>query len=327
MRIKPESFSLRKVMALLSCLPLLSLPFCNAADAKQQASTFTMIYEPSTAIQLVDGRVLIAEDERDQPLFLSSLISANSGPDLEPVQLQEIDIALSDIEGSALGKDGAIYLITSHSTKKKGKRKKKREVLTRLTFKDGKISDTKAYHDLLAPMSKALEGESKIAAANLQQINIEGLCFDSSKNRLLIGLRSPLAGDKVVILVLENPYALFTDGEEPRFHQKKIYLDIGGGGIRSLTSDPERRAYLLVNEIPNKKGKLRPALWSWDGKPDSTPDKVKLPKLGGIRNIEGITLVKFNKKTYLLMVADDGDRKKKKGGHYWFLDTSILAGR
>lgn len=287
--------------------------------------TFNMIYEPSTIIQLRDGNILIAEDEGDNPLFLSPLVNIKSGPELKPVRLQGINGVLDDLEGSALGKDGAVYLITSHSSDKKGKRKKKREVLTRLTFKDGKISDNTSYYNLLVPMRKVLEDESKIKSANLKQIDIEGLCFDSSQERLLLGLRSPLAGNMAVILVLENPYTIFSEGQNPKFQKKMIYLDIKGGGIRSMTYDPERKAYLLVNEIPNKKGKLRPAVWSWDGKSNSSPIQVKLPKLKGIRNIEGITLTKIKNKTFLLMVADDGNRKKKEGAHYWFLDTSTLV--
>lgn len=310
---------------LLAGLNLLHVPFCYAAEAKQQVLTFNGIYEPSTVIQLRDGSILIAEDEGDQPLLISPLLIMKSGPALEPVRLEEINGALADLEGSGIGKDGAIYLITSHSTTQKGKRKKKREVLTRFTFRDGKISDNTSYYDLFLPMREALERESKIAKDSLQQINIEGLSFDSSKEKLLLGLRLPLAGNEVVILALENPYALFKEEQVPKFQQKVTYLDIGGEGIRSLTYDHDRKAYLLVNEIPNKKGKLRPALWSWDGNPNSPPTRVKLPKLQGIRNIEGITLAKFKKKTFLLLVADDGNRKKKQGARYWFLDTSKLV--
>jgi hypothetical protein len=303
---------------------LLNVPLSSAAGKKQQLSTFAEIYEPSTVIQLADGQVLIAEDEGDQPLYLSRVVNLKGNLKLKPVQLQGADGGLDDLEGSALGKDGAVYLITSHSVNKKGKRKKKREVLVRLTFKNGKISENTTYGGLLLPMREALEGKSEIKTANSQQLNIEGLCFDSSKKRLLLGLRAPLAGNKAIILVLENPYALFSKGQAPRFQQKNIYLNLGGGGIRSITYDSQHKVYLLANEIPNKKGKLRSAVWAWDGKPDSQPSRVILPKLKGIKNIEGMTLVKFQKKTFILMVTDDGDRKKKKGAHYCFLDSSTL---
>ena len=306
-------------------LNFMSVQLCEAAGKKQQVSTFAEIYEPSTIIQLADGRVLIAEDEGDQPLYLSQVVNLDSNLKLEPVRLQEIDVALDDIEGSALGKDGEVYLITSHSLSKKGKRKKKREVLVRLTFKNGEISENTSYAELLLPMKEALERESDIEAAKLQQLNIEGLCFDSTKKMLLLGLRSPLVGNKAIILVLENPYAIFSEEQAPKFQQKKIYLNLGGGGIRSITYDSRYKVYLLTNEIPNKKGKLRPAVWAWDGKPHSSPTRVVLPKLNGIKNIEGVTLVKLKKNTFILMVSDDGIRKKKQGAHYYFLDTSVLT--
>lgn len=53
--------------------------------------------------------------------------------------------------------------------------------------------------------------------------------------------------------------------------------------------------------------------------------RVLLPELGDIKNIKGMTLVQFQKRIYLLMVFDDGDRKKNKGAHYYFLDTSTLT--
>ncbi len=303
---------------------LLNVPLCAAAGKKQQVSTFAEIYEPSTVVQLADGRILIAEDEGDMPLYLSRVVNLKGNLILEPVQLQGTDVALDDLEGSALGKDGNVYLITSHSVNKKGKRKKKREVLVRLTIKDDKILEIKTYNGLLLPIKKALRSKSGIGAAELQQLNIEGLYFDSAKKKLLLGLRTPLAGNKAIILVLENPSALFSKGQAPKFQQKNIYLEMGGGGIRSITYDSRHKVYLLTNEIPNKKGKLRPAVWAWNGKPHSQPSRVVLPKLKGIKNIEGITLVKYQKKTFILMVADDGIRKKKKGAHYCFLDTATL---
>lgn len=319
-----------RIFTLTGILALLGLNFMNvqlyaASGKKQQLSTFAGIYEPSTVIQLADGLVLIAEDEGDQPLYLSRLVNLEGDLKLEPVQLQKIDPVPDDIEGSSLGKDGAVYLITSHSKNKKGKRKKKREVFARLTLKNGKISEYTPYDGLLISMKKALEGDSEIETARYQQLDIEGLSFDSSKKRLLVGLRAPLAGDKAVILVLENPYTVFSERQTPRFQQKNIHLNLGGGGIRSIAYDSQRKVYLLANEIPCKKGKVRPAVWAWDGKPRSSPARVELPKLKGIKNIEGITLVQFQKKTFLLMVTDDGVRKKKKGAHYCFLDTSALV--
>ncbi|MCP4339728.1 MAG: DUF3616 domain-containing protein [Desulfobulbaceae bacterium] len=315
-------------MIALLVINLLPVKYCEAAMKKIQAFKFADIYEPSTVVQLADGAVLIAEDEGDEPLFHSPVTGHGKDLKLEPVQLKGINGAFDDLEGSALGKNDEVFLITSHSTNKKGKRKKKRELLTRLVLKDGKISEKTHHSDLLLPMKEALESEPGGDTATSKELDIEGLSFDSAKNRLLIGLRSPLVGGKAIILILENPYALLSNGQPPKFQQKKIYLDIGGGGIRSITYDADRKVYLIANEIPNnkgkKKGKLRPALWAWDGKSHSSPTRVELPKLKGIKNIEGIALVKSQKTTFLLMVCDDGDPQKKKGAHYTFLDTSNL---
>jgi hypothetical protein len=306
-------------------IDLANSQFCAAAEKKHQKLSFTDVYEPSTVIQLSDGLILIAEDEGSHPLLVSRLIESENGLKLEPVRLRKDDSPIDDLEGSALGKDGAIYLITSHSLTKNDKRKKERELLSRLTFKDGKIADDTVYGRLFSPINTALESESESGIDKFQQFNIEGLCFDSTKNKLLLGLRSPLSENKAIIMVLENPYALFSEGQVPRFQEKKIFLDIGGGGIRSIVYDSKRKTYLLANEILSKKGKLQAAIWAWDGKPQSSPTRVTLPKIKAMKNIEGMALVGFKKKTFLLLVSDDGTRKKKKGAHYYFLDTSSLA--
>lgn len=319
-----RSFFLFYGMIALLTINLLPVQYCEAAMKKLKAFNFADIYEPSTVVQLVDGLVLIAEDEGEEPLLISRVVGHDNDLKLEPVRLKEIDGALNDLEGSGLGKDGEVFLLTSHSTNEKGKRKKKREVLTRLVFKDGKVSEKSFYRDLHQSIQKTLKKEHGIDGATSENLNIEGLTFNSSKSSLLLGLRSPLAGDKAIVLVLENPYALFSKGQSPKFKQDIISLDIGGGGIRSITYDSRRKVYLIANEIPNKKGKLRSALWAWDGMPHSSPAQVPLPKMKGIKNLEGMNFVKFQKKTFLLMVFDDGDRKKNKGAHYSFLDASML---
>ena len=89
--------------------------FCAAAGQNQQKLRFTDVYEPSTVVQLSDGLILIAEDEGSHPLLISQLIESENGLKLEPVRLKKRGSAVDDLEGSALGKDGAVYLITSHS--------------------------------------------------------------------------------------------------------------------------------------------------------------------------------------------------------------------
>ena len=43
-----------------------------------------------------------------------------------------------------------------------------------------------------------------------------------------------------------------------------------------------------------------------------------------IKSIEGITPLYFNGAHYLLLVCDDGDRKKEQGAHYVLIDTKEL---
>ncbi len=295
----------------------------SAVFGSQAINSFAAVYEPSGAVQLADGTLFLIEDEGDRPIVFSSLIPTKKGPKLSSVRTAGIDSTVEDLEGVARGKDNAIYLITSHAATKKGKHKKKREQLLGLNVQAQEITQLQSVGNLLLHIRQHLKTSLDLKRDELESINIEGLSFDPSREKLLIGLREPLHEGKSIILTLSNPYALVHGGQQPHFNEL-ITLDIEGAGIRSLTYDPHLSRYLLAGEMENRKGKLRSRVWVWDGIIDHPPVRVRLPKMKGIKNIEGITPVYFNGAHYLLLVCDDGDRKKERGAHYVLIDTKEL---
>ena len=166
--------------------------------------------------------------------------------------------------------------------------------------------------------------EKHLNSTDIDNLNIEGIAFDKDKKHLLIGLRAPLARGKAVIVIIENPYDIFAPNSSPRFSDQNIVLNLDGG-IRGITYDHILKTYLIVNEVANKKGKLRPALWAWDGNRLHKPVRISLPKLKGVKNFEGVATITRNSRHLLLLVCDDGKRKKDKGGHYVVLDLELLA--
>ncbi len=288
---------------------------------------FPQIYEPSGLIFLTTADILIIEDEGDYPLHIARFADASSGV----VKIQDLlgklvlSAAVDDLEGVALGRDKTVFLITSFSTTKKNKRKQKRERLLQLKIKDGRILHERHFDNLLQFLSQQLLKEKRLNSTGIATLNIEGIAFDKEKENLLIGLRAPLAEGRAIILTLENPYDIFSKNSDPIFSDQNIVLNLGGGGIRGITYDHTLKTYLIVNEVANKKGKLRPALWAWNGKRSQKSVRISLPKLKGVKNFEGVATITRNGRHLLLLVCDDGKRKKGKGGHYVVLDFELLA--
>lgn len=310
----------------LACLLLPILSSDAGASDASYIHRFSEIYEPSGAIFMAAGDLLVVEDDGDFPLHFFPFKDGANG--FENLQSPPVDRALStpvsDLEGAALGRDETVYLITSFSTSKNNKRKQKRQRLIQFKIEDGRVIQERHYDHLLSSLSQQLLKEKHLDSTDADTLNIEGIAFDQKKKHLLIGLRTPLADSRAIIVILENPYDLFANNSEPHFSEKNIGLNLGGRGIRGITYDQTLKTYLIVNEVLSKKGKLRPALWSWDGNKLHKPVKISLPKLKGVKNFEGVATIKHNSNHFLLLVCDDGKRKKGKGGHYVVLDFKQL---
>ena len=305
---------------------LLSVTFASTARTVPPIiQSFADIYEPSGVIQIDPNTVFIVEDEGDRPLIRAAIAEKKNGNGLTliPDRLTQLPVKVDDLEAVTIGKDSKIFLITSHTAKKNGKNKKKRQRLLQLTLKNNTISSLTHTDSLLKDIRHYLQKSSPLNQIALAAINIEGLTFDPLQKNLLIGLRAPLRNKKSIILTLKNPYDLEKD-EQPVFADTPILLDMQGSGIRAMAYDHSLNIYILAGEIKNKKGKPRSRLWAWDGTSDNQPAKIRLPKLKGIKNIEGITPIHFKGSNYLLLVCDDGNKGENKGAHYIIFNSKNL---
>lgn len=323
-----ESFILMSIsdnvfLILISAIVMI----CNVLFASpvwaQSVQTFSDLYEPSGAASLSDGRVIVVEDDGDRPVRLFSLTLNKSELSLSPESLKGEITKVQDFEGVSEGKDNEIFLITSHSTSKKGERKKTREKLIKLTLKGERISKIQVVGNLLPFIQKKLKDSLKLEKKELEEINIEGLAFNATQETLLIGLRSPVFNGMALILPLLNPYDLFSKKQDPIFNDI-ITLDLEGAGIRAITYDTKRNRFLIAGEAKNKKGKLRSRIWAWDGLQNTKATRIEVPKIKEVKNIEGMTIVHREGTSYLLFVCDNGNREKKVGGSYGFIDVKKL---
>ena len=282
---------------------LMIVALFNRMAIAQIPMQFSKVYEPSGAVTLQDGKVLLVEDESRKTLQVISVSKDGKVEELgEPKMSQKIKMRLEhkvrDVEGVAMNEHNQLYLITSHTTNKKDKHKKAREQIVRLDYEHGRVSNFKHYHGLLAFLQKLHPTLNSSSHKRKKQINIEALTYDREKKSLLIGLRSPLIKGKAVVIELKNPNALFDKHEKPKL-AKPILLDLYGDGIRAMSWDKKREGYWIVSgSVGKRKGDF--SLWFWDKKRNLLTVSHEDIDIG---YAEGVTSLKDGS---LFIVQDDG---------------------
>ncbi|WP_107688333.1 DUF3616 domain-containing protein [Neisseria wadsworthii] len=293
--------------------------------------TFKGVYEPSAVQQLPDGRLLIMEDEATRAASILSFAADGtlSEDDAADTRLTRgFKRKLSDLEGLTRDPDGYIYAITSHAVNKEGQRRPDREHLLRFKVQGHDVREL-SYFDKLTDTLENSEQlkelfKSKIGTTlDFKTINIEGLAFDPNKKQLLLGLRDPEFNERSIVLYIDNPKAVFEEKAEPNFVDA-AFLDIKGGGIRSLNYDPVLKAFIMTNEVKDDDGSKYSQLWTWSGDPNAPAKPIPLPNLRHMTNVEAIDSIKVNGQPRLILMSDEGDATKKLTAKYMLVDYNDL---
>ena len=135
-------------------------------------------------------------------------------------------------------------------------------------------------------------------------LNIEGLAWDRLQNRLIVGLRSVIGTQAVLVpLRMNDPRGAFNlenlQLETPRI----IQLALGGQGIRDITYDTHLKSFLIISGAPEGVEKSEFKLWEWDGESVSAKvrDEMTLnPKF----KPEGVTAAVIAGRPFLFLVGD-----------------------
>lgn len=309
---------------------LLTSPASNTAELRALGiNMFNGVYEPSAVQQLPDGKLLIAEDE---PNHAFSIISIDkTGRFIEDEALDTRVITgfkrrLSDLEALARDDEGFIYALTSHSRTRKGNRSPDREHLMRFKIQDGNVLGLTSYDNL----TQVLETDHKLhdlirertkAEVSFEEINIEGMAFDHVKKRLVLGFRDPEFNNMALVAFISNPKDVFERNAQPEFDEVAV-LDIDGGGIRSLNYDPVLKNYVIANEVKDENGQKFSQLWTWSGNPTDEPQKISLPNLQHITNVEAVDSITVNGKPQMILMGDEGNASQKITAKYMLVDYS-----
>ena len=289
--------------------------------------TLAGVYEPSAVQQLPDGRVLVVEDEEQRAMNVLSVAPDGSLSENAVASLQltrSFGRKLNDLEGLTADDKGLIYAITSHSSDSNGARDPTREQLLRFRVNGniaGEIAEvTTLRNDLATSASLAAAFKAHTnTEVNFDELDIEGLAYDNSSGSLMLGLRAPMAGKQSVIVPIENVEAMFANKVAPVFGEP-IFLDLNGGGIRSLYFDPVLGVFVIANEVYDQAGKKQAQIWTWSGNPADKPVQVVAPELEVLENIEAIDSITANGTIKMIFMADEGDIKKGVHARYMMLD-------
>ncbi|MES2950427.1 MAG: DUF3616 domain-containing protein [Pseudomonadota bacterium] len=289
------------------------------------------IYEPSAIQQLADGRFLVVEDEKQHPFSLLS-IDIHGCVSSTPVLLGFPEagaggLKLDDLEALARDQSGNLYALTSHSRDGDGDAKKSRDKLVRFRI-DGQHLLAPWVVDTLKPALTAAHPVLAAAAAvpdvkKSGGFNIEALEISPHQQRLLIGFRSPLQGQRAIIASVENPAAIFGSGEPPRIGTRLQTLDLGGNGIRGMAYVPVLNGYLLISG-PAASAQVHFGLWFWSGLADAPARRVSVAGLPGFEHAEGVCPAIIDGEQYILIVSDDGNREKGRCAHFLLLEPGQL---
>ncbi|WP_029525662.1 DUF3616 domain-containing protein [Polaromonas glacialis] len=290
----------------------------------------TGLYEPSAIQQLPDGRFLALEDEKGHSFSLLTL-NADGTVKHKPLgpgwfQGGAAIWSLDDLEGLALDSLGYLYAITSHSRDDDGDEEKDRNKLARFRIEADRLVDcvvVGGLKDALAAAHPVLAAAAEIKDVKTSGgFNIEALEITPDRQRLLVGFRSPLQGRHALIASVENPAAIFEADAAPQVSGTLQTLDLDGQGIRGMSYIAPLNGYLVISGPVSREGTF--GLWFWSGQSGAPARRVTVPGLPGFGNAEGICVAVVQGVPKIVIVSDDGDRKKGRCAHFLLLDPGTL---
>jgi len=270
-------------------------------------------FEPSGILaQPGEGRYLVISDDtgRDGDEGAPWIFAMSKDGDLQsdPVTIQGVD-ELADVEAIAAGDTGEIYLLSSQSYSKKGKRKPARTALLRLRKQgNGYQVDGEAH------LAELLDADSVQATAlglpnGTRNLDLEGLA--AHQGALYLGLKAPLdAQGKAMIWKIASPAALFENKPlasvgASLWARLRVDVEVDGkntpGGISDLLFLPDGK--LALTSTPSTADGEGGALWRVDAPETGVLNPALVKRFPGLKP-EGIS--KSLSPDKLMVVFDTG---------------------
>jgi Protein of unknown function (DUF3616) len=298
------------VILLILCLPLLvylsrrGMLATSGSDALDSMTAFTGGKYEASGVAYAQGTdgVLLVDNGRPGKAFWMRL--DQSGKQVDPIKAVDLGVSIEDIEG--ITTNGRYFYVVSSQAKPKAANK---EGLVRFKFNTQSqaaegvesISGLKGF--LIEKVDELREEGGKKGKHG--GINIEGIAWDPRRERLLLGLRSPIIDEQALLvpLRLRDPRgALSVDNVEVE-DSKLIRLPLGGYGIRGIEYDWRKNVFRILTGAAEDQDRTDFVLWEWNGD-ESHPALKETAKFDGSLKPEGVARVKAGSRDFTLIVFD-----------------------
>ena len=267
----------------------MTVPYRVSLPTTPTSRVMQSISDPSTAIAVGGGHLLVADDEKSEiRLYDGERSGREVAQFMVTSQSSEIDHEASARKGDT------VWWFGSHGNKKDGALQPSRQIVyastltgsganARLTAKG--VPYTGLRTDLVA-WDQANDNRLGFAAATAagklpdarDGFNIEGAEFSPDGSELYLGFRSPVvpatADGRAVIVPVENIQAL-TDGTATRAaFGEPILLDLAGQSIRELRKNAAGEYLILTADSGGTTPAETQSLWVWNGARGTAPVKL-----------------------------------------------------
>ena len=253
-------------------------------------------YVPGTA------GVLFVDDGRRREIMWMELDA--TGRQREAAVPVALGADVTDLEG--MTSDGSRFYVVGSQSKHTGY---DGDGLVRFRFdpRTRRVSDIERVRGLKAWLAEhvaELKGTARIIGD--AALNIEGLAWDPSRSRLLLGLRAPVVDGKALIVpvALRNASGPFTV-ENLRVDGGAIRLPLEGAGIRSIEYDAGAGAFRVISGAALNVESRDFRVLEWSGEDSSRPLRT-LATFPRRLKPEGITVAALAGRHVSVLVFDVG---------------------
>lgn len=263
---------IRRLLFLLSALGLMSMLSCGktapppGGKVLKSMTAFVGGKFDASGITDVPGTngVLFVDNGREGQVFWMNL--DENGRQVGEIKAIGLGVGIEDLEGMTT--DGTYFYAVSSQSRPKAIAT---EGLVRFKFdaRNQSIEGVEAISGLkkflVENVAELREGGDKTGKDG--GLNIEGIAWDPRRNRLLLGLRSPVVDGHALLvpLRLRDPRGKFSIDNLEVEGSRAIRLLVGGVGIRGIEYDGRAKLFRLISGAAEDQDQTDFGLWEWNG--------------------------------------------------------------
>ena len=248
------------------------------------------------------GGVLFVDDGRPGQVFWMSL--DEGGKQVGAIKAIGLGVEIQDLEGAT--NDGTSFYVVSSQSRPKAAGK---AGLVKFKF-DAKTQQVEAVESIGGLKSFLIENVTDLremgdVKAKDGGVNVEGLAWDPKRNRLLLGLRSPVIDGQALLipLRLRDARGAFSLDNLEVVDSKAIRLPLGGVGIRGVEYDGRANLFQIISGSAEDQDQTDFGLWEWNGD-EVRPAPRELNRFDRKLKPEGVVRTTIGNRAFTLIVFD-----------------------